>query len=176
MDMKKILLIAAFMFYADHCLAQYYRNAVGIRAGGSAGVTYKSFYTESMAYKIMASARNGGVQATGLYENYIPTKLSHNLFFYYGGGVHVGFERYEGNRGRIIEFNTNNSNVFNTNTNNFNPPKYFSMGIDAIVGLEYRFTAPVTIGFDVKPRFSFLGMRFTRFEFWDASLTFSFLI
>ena len=168
MDIKKTLLITAIIFCADHCLAQYYRNAVGARAGGSAGVTYKSFYTESMAYQVLVSARNGGVQATGLYETHIPTKLSHNLFFYYGGGVHVGFERYESNRRRRVEFNTQ--------VNNFNPPKYFSMGIDTIVGLEYRFTAPITLGFDVKPRFSFLGMRFTRFEFWDASLTFSFLI
>ncbi|MDN5214530.1 hypothetical protein QQ020_20795 [Fulvivirgaceae bacterium BMA12] len=174
--MKKILLITAIMFFADHCLAQYYRNAVGIRAGGSAGVFYKSFHTESMAYQALVSARNGGAQATGLYTRHLPTKLSHNLFFYYGGGAHVGFERYESNRRRRVEFNTISTNVFNTQVNNFNPPKYFSMGIDAIVGLEYRFTAPITLGFDVKPRFSFLGMRFTRFEFWDASLTFSFLI
>lgn len=50
------------------------------------------------------------------------------------------------------------------------------MGVDGIAGVEYRFTAPITLGFNIKPRFSFIGMRFTNFEFWDASFTFSLMI
>ena len=170
--MKKILLLTTLVLLGDYCVGQYYRNSVGIRLGGSTGVTYKSFQTESGAYEILASGRNDGFQITALYESYLPTKLSQNLFVYYGVGAHVGFEKYEGNQVVRAELsNTNPGTVRNVNV-----PKYFSMGIDAIAGLEYRFTAPITLGINVKPRFSFIGMRFTNLEFWDAALTFSFLI
>lgn len=170
--MKKVLLLTALILCSDHCFSQYYRNSVGFRLGGSTGVTFKGFYTESGAYEILASGRNDGFQVTGLYETYVPAKLSQNLFIYYGVGAHLGFERYEGNRVVRAELN----NVSPGTIRNINPPKYFSMGIDAIAGLEYRFAAPITLAVNVKPRFSFIGMRFTNFEFWDAAITFSFLI
>lgn len=170
--MKKIILVAALILCCDHCIGQYYRNSIGLRLGGSTGVSFKSFQTESGAYEILASGRNDGFQVTGLYETYLPSKLNQNLFIYYGIGAHLGFERYEGNR--VVRAELNN---INTGTiRNINPPKYFSMGIDAIAGLEYRFAAPITLGVNIKPRFSFIGMRFATFEFWDAAITFSFLI
>jgi len=44
--------------------------------------------------------------------------------------------------------------------------------VDAILGLEYRFlTAPITIGLDIKPYFSFIGFRYTNSNFWDTSLS-----
>lgn len=158
--------------WGDHCFSQYYRHSAGLRLGGTTGVTYKHFQTESMAYEILVSGRNDGFQVTALYENYFPTKLSQNLFAYIGCGAHVGFERYEG----YLPVRAELSNTSPGTIRNINPPKYFSMGIDGIMGMEYRFTAPVTLGLNIKPRFSFIGMRFTNLEFWDASLTFTFLI
>ena len=46
------------------------------------------------------------------------------------------------------------------------------MGIDGIIGIEYRFlTAPITIGLDMKPYFSFIGFRYVETQFWDTSLS-----
>ena len=170
--MKRILLLTVLIMWGDYCFCQYYRNSAGLRLGGTTGITYKNFLTESMAYEILVSGRNRGFQATALYENYFPTKLSPNLFVYIGGGAHVGFEKYERYRRVPIEPVNPNTGVIQ----NIKQPKYFSMGVDGIAGVEYRFTAPITLGFNIKPRFSFIGMRFTSFEFWDASLTFSLMI
>lgn len=150
---------------------QYYKSAASIHAGNYAALSYKSFVTESMAYEVIASGRNDGVQLTGLYESYIPTKLSQNLFLYYGGGFSMGFERYT-TRG-IFEVNSNSPNNFQTNLRS---PKLFMMGLESIFGMEYRFTAPITVGMNIKPRFSFIGMRYARLQFWDVSLNLSFLI
>ncbi|MDN5201732.1 hypothetical protein QQ008_10175 [Fulvivirgaceae bacterium BMA10] len=149
--------------------AQYYENAAGLRLGGTSGITYKRFVTESVAYQVLLSGRNDGIQFTALKEIYIQTNLSKNLFIYYGGGAHLGFEKYTQVNNNINTTIINNNQIFETRTRV--NPTYFSMGLDGIVGLEYRFMAPVTLGFDVKPTFSFIGMRFTQLRFWDTAMT-----
>lgn len=84
----------------------------------------------------------------------------------------MGFERYTRN-GRFVN---ESINFPTTIGNNVRSPKLFMMGLESIFGVEYRFTAPLTVGMNVKPRFSFIGMRYARFQFWDVSLSLSFLI
>ena len=48
----------------------------------------------------------------------------------------------------------------------------FTMGVNTIIGMEYRWLAvPMTIGADLKPFFEFIGMRETEFKIWDAAIS-----
>lgn len=156
--------------------AQYYERSAGLRFGGSSGVTFKQFFTEEQSMEVLLSGRRNGLQLTGIYQFNRPLEitLEENLFAYYGIGAHVGYEEFNE---RIVTltppappvgppFPPGNADIeFRNQTN-------FVMGIDAVLGIEYRFLGvPLTAGFDLKPYFSFIGMRYTRTRFWDASLS-----
>lgn len=146
--------------------AQYYEHSAGIRLGGSYGLTYKKLFNEVDAVEFLFGGREDGLQLTTTYQFNKPLNLSRNETFvlYYGAGGHLGYEKYP----------TKTLNVQNPPFQEFYYEKrtYFSMGVDAIVGIEYRFlTAPITIGLDIKPYFSFIGFRYTRTDFWDTSLS-----
>jgi hypothetical protein len=103
---------------------------------------------------------------TATYQFNKPLNLSRNetFFLYYGAGGHVSYEKYSTKT--LINSQPPESEFIYENRS------YFSMGVDAIVGLEYRLlTAPITIGLDIKPYFSFIGFRYTRTDFWDTSLS-----
>ena len=58
----------------------------------------------------------------------------------------------------------------------FEDKNYFVMGFDIMVGVEYRYlSAPLTIAFEIKPYFNFIGMRYTQSQFWDAGLSVKYL-
>ena len=49
---------------------------------------------------------------------------------------------------------------------------FFVMGVDLDLGVEYRWLeVPVTFGFDLKPYLNFVGMRYSRTQFWDAAIS-----
>jgi len=165
--MKKYLQICLLTVSLGACFsestAQYYMNSAGIRIGGSYGLTYKKFFNQSQAFELLLGGRKGGMHVTGTFQFNKPLNLSKNetFFLYYGGGGHIGFQDYQ-------------TKVLDSFGGSFRyeTQPYFSMGIDAIMGLEYRFlTAPITIGLDLKPYFTFIGFRFTNAEFWDTSLS-----
>jgi hypothetical protein len=142
--------------------AQYYLHSAGIRIGGSYGLTYKNFFNEKQAVEFLVGGREGGMHVTTTFQFNKPLNLSKNetFFLYYGGGGHIGFQDYA-------------VKVLDTYTGfRYQNETFFSMGVDAIIGLEYRFlTAPITIGLDIKPYFTFIGFRYTKANFWDASLS-----
>ncbi len=153
-------------------MAQYYEQAVGLRGGGSAGVTYKKFFSDMESLDLLLSGRNDGLQLTVLHTFNKPLKsgISDNFFFYYGIGGHVGWERVA-RRQRLLIIN-NNPPGPNTIEDNFNRGSEFSMGVNGIAGVEYRFLGiPFAVGLDVKPYLNFIGFRTTQFRFWDAALS-----
>lgn len=146
--------------------AQYYEQSAGIRLGGSYGLTYKKFFNELDAVEFLIGGRDDGIHLTTTYQFNRPLNLSRNetFFLYYGAGAHLGYEKYSIKI--LVESPPNENDFFYGNQS------YFSMGVDAIVGLEYRLlTAPITIGLDIKPYLSFIGFRYTRVDFWDTSLS-----
>lgn len=166
-----LIIIITGVITLSQVKAQYYEHSAGIRLGGSYGLTYKKFFNESDAVEFLLGGRQDGLQLTATYQFNKPLNLSRNetFFLYYGAGGHLGYEKYP------------TKSLYNY-PNNFPVPaiaefyyenrSYFSMGIDAIIGLEYRFlTAPLTIGLDIKPYFSYIGYRYTRTDFWDTSLS-----
>ena len=173
--MRKYLYQSLFLIFFSALLfpakAQYYEQSAGIRLGGSYGLTYKKFFNETDAVEFLFGGRQDGLQLTITYQFNKPLNLSRNetFFLYYGAGGHVGYEKYP------------TKSLYPLNDQPFIQPfsefyyehrSYFSMGIDALIGMEYRFlTAPLTIGLDIKPYFSFIGYRYTRTDFWDTSLS-----
>ena len=141
-------------------------KAAGVRIGKTSGLTYKKFTTENEAVELLLSGRNDGTQFTMIYEFHQPLDIAFddNFYVYYGIGGHVGYERYNDLNKVLI-----NDDPFEFV---FEDRSYFTMGLDAIAGVEYRYlSAPVTIGFDIKPFFNFIGMRYTESFFWDAALS-----
>ena len=172
--MKQYLLAILFGCCCTCIQAQYYEQAVGLRLGGTGGVTYKKYFTEFNSAELLLSGRNGGLQITGLRGITKPLDISENLFLVYGYGAHLGYERATPRRRGVHIDNSfhpilgppeNIRNVF------INTRRYFTLGFDGTVGLEYRFAAPFTIGLDIKPYFNFIGFRYARVHFGDVALT-----
>lgn len=90
------IFIGLFACIAGTSQAQYYIHSAGIRLGGSYGFTYKKFFDENQAFEFLFGGRNTGIQLTGTYQYYKPLNLSKNetFFIFYGGGGHIGYEKY----------------------------------------------------------------------------------
>ncbi len=147
-----------------------YDKSIGMRLGSSSGVTFKKFVHEEEAIELLLSGRNDGLQLTGLYQFHKPMdwNFTDRIYLNYGVGGHFGYERQRSIRIFFDPFGQ--TEVGNRNRHQF------TMGIDALVGLEYRWlTVPMTIGFDLKPYFDFVGMRSTRLIFWDSALSFKYI-
>ena len=143
---------------------QLYEKSAGIRLGHTSGLTYKKFVLEDEAVEMILSGRNDGLNLTVLYQFHEPMEFSFNDRFYaaYGIGGHMGYERY--------------NDLFKTLSNEagdafiYEDKSFFTMGADLYLGIEYRWLeVPVTLGFDIKPYFNFIGMRYTEAKFWDAA-------
>ncbi|GAB5539761.1 MAG: hypothetical protein Salg2KO_18640 [Salibacteraceae bacterium] len=113
-----------------------YSTAIGVRAGGTSGITIKHFITSSSALEGIISFGPHWMSVHGLYEFYTPAFNAPGLNWYYGGGGHFGIqsERFywpedKGPKGDRI-----------------------GLGVDGIVGLEYKIPPiPIAISIDVKP-------------------------
>jgi len=117
----------------NNTTAQVYKTGIGLRLGGSNGLTIKHFMTGSNAIEGIFSIHYSGFEIVGLYEIHnelkIPDANIKDLSWYYGGGAHVG------------------ANATHTRA-----------GIDAVIGVEYPFKeVPLTLGFDIKPYLDILN-------------------
>lgn len=141
---KATILLVVF-FFSFALSAQIYHSAAGLRASYGGLISYKrSLNTEIMAEGIM-SIRWNGVIFTGLIERYTPAFSKENVYWYYGGGMHLGFG---GRDNTILPESGANSKT------------YINIGVDLIGGLEYRFdNFPITASVDYLPAFYFTGDR-----------------
>lgn len=153
------------------CLfGQDYDRAAGVRMGVTSGVTYKKFVTDLEAFELLVSGRREGMQFTALYEFHRPMEVSfnENFYFYYGVGAHVGYEQYDDLKKVLISEDPLDFV--------YEEKGYYVMGVDAIAGVEYRYlSVPMTIAFEIKPYFNFIGMRYTKSTFWDAGLSLKYI-
>ena len=149
---------------------QLYEKSAGIRLGNTSGLTYKKFVTEHEAFELLLSGRNEGMQIGVTYLFHQPLEFSFNDRFYvhYGLGGHIGFEKFDDIAKTLI----NEAG----DTFIFEEKSFFVMGIDGNLGIEYRWLeVPITLGFDLRPYFNFIGMRHTRARFWDAGISFKYV-
>ena len=171
--MKKNLLAIFLAGCGSWVQAQYYEQAIGLRLGGTSGITLKKHFTEFRSGELLLSGRNGGMQLTGLMELSKPLNISENLFLVYGYGPHIGYEKLWPYHRGVQGLNTVNHiyGPLGPIPENFNSKNYFAFGFDGIIGLEYRFGAPFTLGLDIKPYLNFLGFRYTRVRFGDVAIS-----
>lgn len=123
----------------------YYRNAFGLRAGQTSGITYKHITSYNNAIEIIAGVSPFAFSLTGLYERYVPSGTT-GLQFYFGGGGHIGnsysYARYRDEFGNRYYRNYSNGPA---------------LGVDGIMGIEYKIRrVPLAFSFDLKPNVEFV--------------------
>ena len=114
--------------------SQSYTNAVGIKFWPGA-VTFKHFLDENAALEGIASFWDNGFRVTGLYE-FVGDVSSDapGLKWYIGPGAHLGAYN-----GTVVD-------------NHYYNNGEISIGIDGVVGLEYKFAgAPIAVSADLQP-------------------------
>lgn len=168
----KYITVSIFLLVCVSCVhaQQLYEKSGGLRLGSTSGLTYKKFVTEDEAVELLMSGRNEGLQVHVLYQFYTPMEFSFNDRFYlfYGLGGHVGFEKFDDIHKTIIN-ETGDEFIYEEKT-------FFAMGVDGSIGVEYRWLeVPMTISFDLKPYFNFIGMRHTKAKFWDSAISFKYV-
>jgi hypothetical protein len=120
-----------------------YKNAIGIRAGKTSGVTFKHFFNTGNAGEFILGLWTNAVGLTMLYEkNMSPGPLG--LKFYYGAGAHAtaetGTNYYRKHNNRDQDY------VYRYGDNGL------ALGIDGVVGLDYKIgVVPLAISVDLKP-------------------------
>jgi hypothetical protein len=159
--MKKTVLLLLVFFIAMSSYSQYYEKNFGVRLGSTSGFSFKTIKNESSALEGIIGFRNGGLQFYGLLEVYKKafTSKTDGFRVFYGPGIHFGFVTYR--------YNDCCSNPYNQGSLRFFPV----LGIDGIIGLEYKFPMnPVVVGFDFKPFIEFEGFYNFKVNFWDFGI------
>lgn len=144
-----IIMFVLLALSAETAYAQYNpdlpaRNSLslGVRIGGTSGITGKYFYKNNTAVEGIIGGFGNGFSITGLLERQLPIYDAPGLYVYYGGGAHVAFYngrgRYYSHFGREVDYRDSNDVGF---------------GINGIVGLEYRLpdNIPIAFSLDLKP-------------------------
>lgn len=135
------LFAVAWLLVSTSWLQAQYKTSLGIRIGGTSGLTVKHFYKPAMAAEGILGMFGNGFSLTGLLEKYVQVHEAPGLFVYYGGGAHLAFYS-DGNSpphfGREIDYRQDNAVGF---------------GINGIVGIEYKLpdNIPLAISLDLKP-------------------------
>lgn len=130
---KSILLIALLcVVFTSRAVAQEYTWALGVRGGVTAtGLTGKYNFDASNSIEGIIDFTRG-VNVYALYERNVPV-IGQGFNFFYGAGANLGGWKEHG--------------------------KYpFTMGVNGIVGLEYKFNSiPLLLAVDYKPCLNFVG-------------------
>ncbi|MBC7868047.1 MAG: hypothetical protein H7X88_10995 [Gloeobacteraceae cyanobacterium ES-bin-316] len=113
-----------------------YTTALGVKFYPGA-ISLKHFVTEKNALEGIAYFYNRGTRITGLYEIHSEIPNAGGLKWYIGPGAHIGF------------YNNKTYNDFNYGGKTF-------IGIDGVLGLDYKInSAPINLSIDWQPSFEF---------------------
>ncbi len=119
-----------------------YTTAIGIRAGQTSGLTLKHFINNETAIEGIFGIWPYAFGIAGLCEKHARAFNTEGLRWYYGGGGHLTlgtgrvYYAYYDNENRFYKYSSGN----------------LAVGVDGIVGLEYKIKAiPVALGADIKP-------------------------
>jgi len=131
--MKKIFILLFLVTAVGiKTYSQDYKTSAGLRLGQNSGISVKGFIKDYTAIEGIFKWQLFHVDMTVLLENHIQAFDVERLYFYYGGGMHIGNPD-----GESTYHEENNLPV---------------IGLDGIVGLEYSFkNAPFNISMDCKP-------------------------
>jgi hypothetical protein len=131
-------IIFTCMLLSNESKAQF-TSAIGVRAGGTSGFTFKHKYNKLMAFEGILGAFDNGLSITGLIEREQNINVE-GLYVYYGGGLHAAF--YDGSH-----YTRYGRDVSRGDVNGI------GIGVNGIIGLEYRLPNDIPIAFsmDLKP-------------------------
>jgi hypothetical protein len=148
MNRSVLLTLLLFVLATSMSSAQYavayqrpYNTALGVRIGGTSGVSIKHFYSQHNAFEGLIGTFGNGFSLTGLVEKHATAFDVIGLNWYYGGGAHLAF--YNGNN----YYRVGGREVHDRDSQDV------GVGINGIVGLEYALpdNIPVAFSFDFKP-------------------------
>lgn len=116
----------------------YSTFAVGVRAMGTTGITFKQFNRGGKAFEAILGLGHNSFSITALSERYSSDMEVDHLGFYYGMGGHLAFR---------------SDTRFGVERNRFSDEDdSFGAGIDFILGLEFNIPkTPLAVSFDMKP-------------------------
>ncbi|HNQ83267.1 MAG TPA: hypothetical protein PLW31_13045 [Bacteroidales bacterium] len=161
----KLLIVTLFMLSVIQAGAQENRKQAGFRFGNTTGFSARVITEDDFAFEGILGFRNGGLQLYGLFESRKPLYFNRieNMHLYFGGGVHVGFVRWN-----------DYDKYYDPYGNDHYYDDYYkwhtgmAFGLDGIVGMEYVFqAAPISLAVDFKPFFEMYGPFLMRVNFWD---------
>lgn len=137
--MKRLFILLLFLTVCLSGQSQDYKTGIGVRGTYDFGITGKHFLKESTAIEGILHGGQWGFRITGLYELHAPAFDVDRLYWYYGGGAHIG---QIGDNHPLME----------------NEYGALLLGVDGIIGLEYDIEEiPITISADWKPTLSLTG-------------------
>ena len=127
--------------------AIHYQTAFGLRLGNQVGLTGKKFMHDGDFLEAMLTTHlsKKGIVGTLLYEWHRNAFEGRNWYWFYGGGVHVGYYQYK--------------NYYSADNPDYRSSGQFvEAGFDGIIGIEYGFTnIPITLSLDAKPFLNPIG-------------------
>jgi hypothetical protein len=135
-----VVAIVLTLMVTAHSYGQTYSSALGVRVGGTSGITFKHFYKNQMAWEGQLGTFGNGTSITGLIMQHGNAFSTPGLRYYAGGGAHVAFyngRTYSVWKGRDITYYGDNS---------------LGIGLNGILGLEYILPdVPIGFSLDIKP-------------------------
>ena len=161
--MKRIILLL-IMVFPLWTSAQLFDRAIGIRGGITSGFEYRMYTDDANSFKILLGI-NDGLRIHGFKEfhRYDLFTFTDQLIFFYGAGIHGGYENWD-------EFYTKD------NISWYENQTAFVMGVDGLVGLEYMFyEVPLSVGLEAKPFLDIFGQHMFHFEPFDFAFTLKYL-
>lgn len=147
--MKKIAVICLTAVFSLGCFnnkvqAQDYTYGFGFRLGYYPAITFKYNFNPPNSLEFIGTFKKKGFDFTTLYERHVPV-IGNRFNFYYGVGGNIGSWKKDDKH-------------------------KFTVGGDAIVGLEYKIhNDPIVFSLDFKPQLNFVGH--TGFQWHDIALS-----
>lgn len=138
---KRIVFFVLMIFISGAAMAQY-NYAIGLRSGGTSGITLKKNYGNT-AIEGIVGFWHDGLSVTGLWEHNQMAFNAPGLNWVYGVGGHVAFygDHFDAHSGPSWYGHPNDVG-----------DGALGLGIDGTVGLEYKIPeVPIAFGINFKP-------------------------
>ncbi len=143
--MKKLVLICAIAIISITANAQYKWGA-GVALGSPSGLSAKVFTSDTKAFDFTLGFWHDYTNISAMYEIHNSfsdlgelNEFKNQVKWYYGPGAHVG------------SWNNNHYNDGTTHSDNF------FLGIDGVIGVEWKPDFPVAFSLDVRPGINIIG-------------------
>lgn len=133
------------LFFGFFCKSQDANSAIGVRLAYGGLISYQHKLNNSYRAEGILAIRWGGVEMGALTEKYALAFNTKNVYWFYGGGIHLGIHGRDNSPSPEKEKNKK---------------IYINPGIDFIGGMAIYFDRlPINIAVDYKPSFHFVGKR-----------------